>query len=84
MLYQILLSLICVINLLLAMRKFLWENLHEYAQMTTGFMAGYIGYLVAATFIHGAYPRYLYFLVGVALSLKQLAQNEAGKNDNNA
>ena len=79
-----LLIFVSIRTLLAARRKFLWENLHEYAQMTTGFMAGYIGYLVAATFIHGAYPRYLYFLVGVALSLKQLAQNEAGKNDNNA
>ena len=33
------------------------------------------GYLTAALFIHGAYPRYLWLLIGLALSLPQVMKN---------
>lgn len=74
-------------TLFTARKTFLFEGNWEYAGMVTGFMAGLTGYLVAATFIHGAYPRYLYFLIGVALSLRQVAsgsvpqENQIGRGD---
>ena len=61
-------------TILTARRVFLEKNDWEFAGLTVGFMAGLVGYFVAATFIHGAYPRYLYFLIGVALSLRQVAE----------
>jgi len=36
------------------------------------FSSGVAGYLGAAMFIHGAYPRYLWLLVGIALALPQV------------
>lgn len=45
-------------------------------RIVESFSAGAIGYLAAALFIHGAYPRYLWVLVGLALSLTQIAGKE--------
>ena len=46
---------------------------------TLDFMAGAItlGYLVAALFLHNAYPRYLWLLVGIAFAIPEVAQYEA-------
>jgi putative inorganic carbon (HCO3(-)) transporter len=63
-------------TILTARREMLRHHQYEFAAMLVGFMAGLTGYLVAATFIHGAYPRYFYFLIGVALSLRQIALHE--------
>jgi putative inorganic carbon (hco3(-)) transporter len=41
----------------------------EYAHIATGLVIGFAGYLVAALFIHAAFPRYFYLLVGIAFSL---------------
>ncbi|MBP6516970.1 MAG: O-antigen ligase family protein [Chitinophagales bacterium] len=35
-----------------------------------------LGYLVAATFIHDAYPRYFWLLIGIGLSVTEIARNE--------
>jgi hypothetical protein len=40
--------------------------------MVGAFFSGVVGYLGAAMFIHGAYPRYLWLLVGIALALPQV------------
>ncbi|MBN1266399.1 MAG: O-antigen ligase family protein [Anaerolineales bacterium] len=44
--------------------------------MVEAFSSGLVGYLGAAMFIHGAYPRYLWLLVGIALSLTQVFSTE--------
>ncbi len=45
------------------------------AGLVNMFGIGLMGYLTAALFIHGAYPRYFWLLVGLALSLPQAAKN---------
>ena len=51
------------------------NNLEDYAGLVAVFGIGFLGYLTAALFIHGAYPRYLWLLVGLALALPQVAKN---------
>jgi len=51
-------------------RKKLFEvDLDEYAHILTAFAIAFSGYLIAALFIHAAYPRYFYLLIGIAFSL---------------
>ncbi len=50
--------------------------LDEYADLSLAFLIGFLGYLAAALFIHGAYPRNLWLLIGVGLSARQVAMNE--------
>jgi len=54
---------------------FLHAYLSDYTGMATSFLIGLIGYLIASMFVHGAYPRYFYLLVGIALSLELVARN---------
>ncbi|GAB4535851.1 MAG: hypothetical protein Fur0018_26340 [Anaerolineales bacterium] len=42
--------------------------------LTVAFGAAMLAYLSAATFIHGAYPRYFWLLLGIGLALPQAAQ----------
>lgn len=49
---------------------------HQFADMIGAFSAGLIGYLAAAMFIHGAYPRYFWLLAGIAMALPQVLQAE--------
>lgn len=46
------------------------------ADLALAFQIGFIGYLTAALFIHGAYPRNQWLLVGVSLAAQQAAKNE--------
>ena len=55
--------------------RFLKARMNNYAEMVTAFGIGFTGYLISAMFIHGAYPRYLYLLSGIALALKLVADN---------
>jgi putative inorganic carbon (hco3(-)) transporter len=50
-------------------------GINPYADMVAFYGIAFAGYLTAALFIHGAYPRYLWLLVGLALSLPQVAKN---------
>ena len=59
-----------------ARRFFINNNLVGYAGMATGFLAGLSGYFVAAMFIHNAFPRYFYLLLGIALSLSYVNRNK--------
>lgn len=43
---------------------------HE-ANMLRAFTIGLIGYLAAAFFLHAAYPRYLWLLIGIGLAVSQ-------------
>jgi len=44
--------------------------------MATAMGIGLIGYLAAALFIHTSYPRFLWLLIGIALALPKVAENE--------
>lgn len=46
---------------------------HDYAAMVEALSLGIIGYLAAAIFLHAAYPRVMWVLVGIALGTKQVA-----------
>lgn len=65
----------CFRTVFRARKLFLRSNMMDDAGMTTGFWAGLLGYFVAATFIHNAFPRYFFLLLGIALSLHLTAEN---------
>ena len=48
----------------------------ETAGMVMALCIGLIGYLTAALFLHAAYPRFFWLLVGIALTLPQVADHE--------
>lgn len=50
--------------------------LHGYEDLAIAFQIGFTGYLVSALFIHGAYPRNLWLLIGISLAAQQVAVNE--------
>jgi O-antigen ligase len=62
-------------TILSARKKFNLVNMNDYFRLTTAFFIGFIGYLSAAIFIHDAYPRYFYLLIGIGLSLNFVADN---------
>ncbi len=45
------------------------------ADLVAALTIGVIGYLAAAMFIHAAYPRYFWLLMGIALALPEVAKN---------
>lgn len=49
-------------------------SLHEYGHLATGLVIGFAGYLVAALFIHAAFPRYFYLLVGIAFAMPAIVE----------
>lgn len=51
----------------------------DYADMALSFQIGLAGYLAAAIFIHAAFPRNMWLLVGVGFSSLQAAINEEEK-----
>ena len=62
-----------------------WRQLKEHgedeqASMVAGFAIGFIGYLAAALFIHDAYPRYFWLLVGIAFTIPNITQNTLVQN----
>ena len=46
-----------------------------YSDLILSFASGIVGYLAAALFIHGAYPRYFWLLVGISLSIPHVAKD---------
>ena len=60
-----------------ARKMFQTANIKDYEGMSTGFLAGLAGYFTAAAFIHNAFPRYFFLLLGIALSLQMVAKNSA-------
>lgn len=50
---------------------------HDLRGMAMACAVALIGYLVAALFLHNAYPRYLWLLVGIAFAIPEVAQYEA-------
>ena len=55
-----------------------WRKLKDAGEFLTAdlilsFATGVVGYLAAAMFIHGAYPRYLWLLAGISLAIPKVA-----------
>jgi len=57
-----------------ARKRFIEAGLYNYAYMTTGYFIGVVGYLMAAFFVHSAFPRYFYLLIGMGLALDAMAK----------
>jgi O-antigen ligase len=67
-----------------------WKRLkqaaeNEYAHFVLSIFIGVIGYFSAAFFIHGAYPRYMWLLIGISLAIPQVVDNilASGVKDRN-
>ncbi len=56
-------------SIIRARRQFLRARLPDDAAVIAAFGVGFLGYLVAAIFIHGAFQRYFHILLGLAWSL---------------
>jgi O-antigen ligase len=50
-------------------------ELQGHGYMVTGLLVGFIGYLVAALFIHAAFPRYFYLLIGIGFSMPAIVEH---------
>jgi putative inorganic carbon (hco3(-)) transporter len=59
-------------SILYARKRFIAAGMEEYANLATGFAIAFAGYLLAALFVHAAYPRYFYLLIGIAFALPNL------------
>ena len=59
-------------SILTARRRFIDAGMEDYANMATGYAIAFTGYLLAAVFVHAAYPRYFYLLIGIAFALPNL------------
>jgi hypothetical protein len=55
--------------------RFQMRNRTADADLVVALTIGVIGYLSAAMFIHAAYPRYFWLLMGIALALPEVAKN---------
>ena len=54
------------------------------ARRVISFGLGVSGYLLAAFFIHDAYPRYLWLLLGICLALPNILPESRGERENHA
>ncbi|HEX8683208.1 MAG TPA: O-antigen ligase family protein [Ardenticatenaceae bacterium] len=59
-----------------ARQLFFQANLKDDGSMVVALGVGIVGYLIAAIFLHGAFPRYLYLLFGIAMATPQIARHE--------
>lgn len=59
-----------------ARQHFLQMGLADDASMVVALGVGIVGYLVAAIFLHSAFPRYLYLLFGIAMATPEIAKHE--------
>jgi len=66
-------------SILYARKQFMLAAMEDYANMTTGFAIAFGGYLLAALFVHAAYPRYFYLLIGIAFALSSLSTFDDSK-----
>lgn len=62
-------------SIVIAKKKFLKASQSDYAHLVNGLAVGFIGYLVSALFIHAAFPRYFYLLLGIMYSLPAVAEH---------
>lgn len=62
-------------SILTARNIFLANRQMDYAGMATGLFAGVLGYFVAAAFVHNAFPRFFYLLLGIAFAMDYVRRN---------
>nr|MBI2905263.1 O-antigen ligase family protein [Chloroflexota bacterium] len=55
-------------------------KLTRYLDIISAYTFSLVGYLTASLFIHAAYPRYLWLLVGIALAIPRVAQHELAEH----
>lgn len=71
-------------SILYAIRRFREMGMEDYAHMATGFAIAFIGYMFSAVFVHAAYPRYFYLLLGVAYALPVIFEHMEIEQENQA
>lgn len=54
-------------------------GLHDEAGMAAALLVGLAGYLTAGIFLHNAYPRFFWLLLGIALTFPNIAKQERKK-----
>jgi O-antigen ligase len=65
----LLMAIFAIRSALYTRKRFIRAGMPDYAHLTTGFVIAFIAYLIAAIFVHAAYPRYFYLLIGIAYAL---------------
>ena len=63
-------------NIIDSWKKLKGTRRDDLARMVAAIGAGIFGYLTASIFIHSAYPRYFWLLVGIAFSIPNIVKNE--------
>lgn len=71
-------------SIFIARKKLIEDGMGDYANMVTGFAVAFTGYMLAAVFVHGAYPRYFYLLIGIAFALPMAAKHTQINTENPA
>ncbi len=61
-------------SILVARKKLFEVGMDDCAHIVTAFAVAFCGYLIAALFIHAAYPRYFYLLIGIAFALSPVVK----------
>jgi putative inorganic carbon (hco3(-)) transporter len=54
-------------------------GLHDEAGMVYALSAGMVSYMLTSTFLHDAYPRYFWLLLGICLAAPNVARNELAR-----
>jgi O-antigen ligase len=62
-------------SLTVSWRRLIQAGDKEHANYVLSIAIGILGYFTASLFIHGAYPRYMWILVGIALALPQVVDS---------
>lgn len=66
-------------GLLFAKRTFKQLQSYEMERLTVSVMIGFLGYLTSAVFLHGAYPRPFWVLIGLSLAFSAYAKTLLGQ-----
>lgn len=61
-------------SIIVAWKTFVSTNSNEFVNITAGLAAGLCGYLTASFFVHSAYPRPFYLLIGIVFTLPLIAK----------
>lgn len=70
---------VCFQTLFHGRASFARAGMRDYSGMVTGYLGGFAAYFVASVFIHNAFPRYFYLLIGIALAVRLVVQNTANQ-----
>lgn len=65
----------CIYGMIKARELFLRYKYFDFAGMTIGYLGGFVAYFFAAIFVHNAFPRHYYLILGIAFAIHVVAQN---------